>query len=838
MNLANICSTEKIVNKLKHFLSFLIPVSVVLFVMFLRGMWPFGDKSTLLWDMEIQYINIYNWYHNVLHGSSSLFYDFSKSLGGNMYGVFATYMSSPICLLVYFFSPEKMPQFITLATLLKIGLSGLAMNIYLTRRFDLSSNMIGMIFSVSYALMEYNVGLCSNLHFLDAMYMLPIVALGTYYLVKYNKKSLFIISVSYMIICNWYIGYMACFFIAFYFLFELIICEVGNRLYACVRFAYSAVLGALISSVTLIPSLMATTGGKAEVSVGYLLQGFHCDFFEPLKGLLLSSQANTSYESPAIYVGGFVLVIVLLGLFDTGIPMKTKITCISLVLVVYLSFSFVPLEVVWSALKKSYSFFFRNSFVFSFALVVTAATFYEKSRELTNKTGTICSVILMSCYGLYGHYRGFFPIRENVLYFILLLTYIFMIPDKNKGKGIKYVKTGLVTVLLLTELICNTDHAFERYRINCSEYFKYTSETNEIISKIQKKERDFYRLEKTFSEMDKRRGANRPVATEGLTYNYNAITHYSSLVDTNVNEFLFHTGYKNSDITQANYVDSNPVMDSLLGVRYLLSTHNEPLMEEVGDGIIHDEKVVIYENRRALKLITAVESGDYCDWNEDPFVTQQGIINAISGSDNNIFKRLDYRLQEGEGWIIDFKNNGPVYIYMDGDRKDIKLFVNDKFIQYYFTRFNNNVLCLGEYKEGDSIKITFEDSKDICSDHKLYAYMINIKDYEAFFEEYRKKTYNPDIINDTYVKYIYDNPEAAKLMLTIPYDAGWTVLLDEKEYEPQKAFDIFYLIDMPGGKHVLEMSYTPPFFKTGCVISLVGLLILTGIIIREKSLIR
>ncbi|MBR5376840.1 MAG: YfhO family protein, partial [Lachnospiraceae bacterium] len=134
---------------IKYTLSFFLPAGILLSVMFLKGMWPFGDRSMLLWDMEIQYINIYNWYHDVLHGNAHIFYDFSKSLGGNMFGVFASYLASPLCLLTWFFSPEKMTHFIAISTLIKTALSGLAMSIYLNRRFDLKPDAFNILFSVS-----------------------------------------------------------------------------------------------------------------------------------------------------------------------------------------------------------------------------------------------------------------------------------------------------------------------------------------------------------------------------------------------------------------------------------------------------------------------------------------------------------------------------------------------------------------------------------------------------------------------------------------------------------------------------------------------------------------
>ena len=99
-----------------YFAAFLLTLLILMISMAIDGMFPFGDNSVLKWDLEIQYIDIYAWFRNALHSSEGLFYSFSKSLGGNMFGVFSLYLGSPVNLLIYFFDVEDIPVFLTLAT--------------------------------------------------------------------------------------------------------------------------------------------------------------------------------------------------------------------------------------------------------------------------------------------------------------------------------------------------------------------------------------------------------------------------------------------------------------------------------------------------------------------------------------------------------------------------------------------------------------------------------------------------------------------------------------------------------------------------------------------------
>ena len=70
-----------------YFAAFLLTLLILMISMAIDGMFPFGDNSVLKWDLEIQYIDIYAWFRNALHSGEGLFYSFSKSLGGNMFGV-------------------------------------------------------------------------------------------------------------------------------------------------------------------------------------------------------------------------------------------------------------------------------------------------------------------------------------------------------------------------------------------------------------------------------------------------------------------------------------------------------------------------------------------------------------------------------------------------------------------------------------------------------------------------------------------------------------------------------------------------------------------------------
>jgi len=79
-----------------YLLSFFLPIFVLLAVLFLLKIFPFGNGSFLYWDGEIQYVNFYTYLKTVFTSNSNLFYSVSNLGGNNMFD-FAAYYN--------FFSP-------------------------------------------------------------------------------------------------------------------------------------------------------------------------------------------------------------------------------------------------------------------------------------------------------------------------------------------------------------------------------------------------------------------------------------------------------------------------------------------------------------------------------------------------------------------------------------------------------------------------------------------------------------------------------------------------------------------------------------------------------------
>ena len=74
------------------------------------------------------------------------------------------------------------------------------------------------------------------------------------------------------------------------------------------------------------------------------------------------------------------------------------------------------------------------------------------------------------------------------------------------------------------------------------------------------------------------------------------------------------------------------------------------------------------------------------------------------------------------------------------------------------------------------------------------------------------------------------------MFCSIPYDPGWTVLVDGKEVSTFAIKDALLGFDVPSGEHTIELSYTPAGFKLGTIISAVSIILIMAMYVVDKKM--
>lgn len=109
-------------------------------------------------------------------------------------------------------------------------------------------------------------------------------------------------------------------------------------------------------------------------------------------------------------------------------------------------------------------------------------------------------------------------------------------------------------------------------------------------------------------------------------------------------------------------------------------------------------------------------------------------------------------------------------------------------------------------------------------DEQFYALDLKV------LEEVSKKIKSLEIkelkIDNGIINCFVDGKEEDVLFLSVPYHKGWNVIRNGKTIKPDLFGNCMTLIPLENGKNVIEMHYSIPYFKEGCIISVLGLFLL------------
>lgn len=378
--------------------AFAIPFCVLLAAFAMRGIYPFGDVSVMLYDMPVQYAEYFGWLIQVLHGQGNLLYSNAAGLGGGMFSLFTYYLSSPFNLIAFFFTPETVPQLFSVLYLVKIPACAVGCLVLLRGRLlaaDAESwreartaaasapagrQALLVLFACAYALTSYVLGYASNIMWLDGVIMAPLAALGAYRLVQRRACGGLFATCACAIVFNWYTGYMVCLLCVLWFFYELARGRSlrGRRLRRCWLFAATMALAVGAGMVVLIPTALSLLGGKGTHAG---LASLACNTGlarNPLAvadlfciGTLpgITTQANL----PALTISALVLVGVGMFLANGAIGRRERIAGAAFALVMATSLVLTPVATIWSGFVPESSYTNRNGFAILLVMTMLAA---------------------------------------------------------------------------------------------------------------------------------------------------------------------------------------------------------------------------------------------------------------------------------------------------------------------------------------------------------------------------------------------------------------------------------------------------------------------------------
>ncbi len=883
---------------------FLIPLLIMWLIFIVRGVYPFGDKSVLVLDLNGQYVYFFEGMRDVLQGQSSPFYTWYRSLSGEFSGIYAYYVASPFTLLTLLFPKDGITEALLAITLLKCGSMGFTFGYYLhkTRR---STPLNVIMFSCMYSLSSYAFVQAMNTMWMDALIYLPLILLGLESLVDKGRFKMYTICLALCFIANFYIGFMVAIFVVLYFLYYYVshykMGDFPRFFFAFYKWAAFSVIAAAIAAVIILPTFYSLEFGKNDFSNPNFTFSAKFDFLEILTQMMPNSYDTVRPDGlPFIYCGTLSLLLLPAYFLTDKINGRQKIMSGIFLAAMVLSFTGSTIDIFWHGMQKPNWLNYRYSFMFCFLVLVFAydAFRYLKPHMYRTVLGTGAalagfSVIIQKLVNTEtGEYDWLYTKAEesggyepglilSVWFWLIMIGVLVGIMWAVTKKNSKAAPIILCCVVCLELFINGVYDMFKLhddvYYSTRTSYVQYFDRWRGITEDVQKSDISLYRMEKTsFRKVN-----------DNMTLRMRGISGSTSTLNQSVITLLNKMGYA-SKSHWSRYVGTNPVGDSLLGIKYVLTDkpqsmpkEYEQLLEQIdptSTDVTDPDKLYAYINNYALPMLYGVsddilkysfnaedEEGKLLDRTAPDILNK--IVSAMLGRDVQIYVpvKVDnvdtsgvreayaggythkkYALTEsgGKGYVeytFTMEDTSDIYIHFSSNYpRNTTLRIKDEdptdsressFVSKgsYLTNETHTILLLGEYEKGHEITVQLNLKENDLYIHanEDYIYYFDEEAFESAMKELSEcKLKVTDFDDDTIKGTINVTDGNTTVFSSIPYDEGWTVKVDGKKVELEKTLDSLLAFTVAPGEHTIEMNYVPQGFLIGAVASVFGIAIL------------
>jgi uncharacterized membrane protein YfhO len=863
-------------NKETLLIAFFLPLFIMTTIYAVMGVYPFGDNTLLTVDLGQQYVDFFSYYrHTLLSEPSALFYSFTKAIGGDMLGLWAYYLMSPFNL-IFLFSPQKLlPVAVTLLILLKIAFSSLTFAYLLIARFE-GKGLLVPTFSVSYALMGYVIVNQLNVMWLDGLVFLPLIVLGLERLIDGKKGVLYSLFLGIMLFSNYYIGFMICLFLGFYFLFAFskkdlsglpsLKSKAKDFIVQFSRFVFFSALGAGLSALLLLPTFYSLLGSKASYTNDMIDWSFAYPPAEILSKFYIGAfnfdQMPTGL--PNVFIGTLALLAFIYYFANEAFSKKERIVSLLLTVFFFLAMNVQFINKLWHAGQYPIWYPYRFSFTICFFFLLNGFRSLQKSKVFPLPLA--CSILVVSAVSaIYVIKKGFAflePAQVLASSILVVLFLIFLMLRENNYKWMPY----LLLFLTVAEMTANA--AIDLFRLGYVKYDQfndYQVVLADALKDIRMPKDDFYRIEKTFQ-----RSKN-----DSFQANYAGINHFSSTFEKEIPALFGSLGFPEGNGFVV-YSTGTLFTDALFGVKYQIQDKKLP-------EYIYDDKAIYqinrnatrpdlqkyalssetartttYENPYALSLAFGVSKSvlDLKLIDNQPILMQEQLLDAFTDQsstqpffalktfDSTVFQNVtsntaDYQnttyFKAAAGMVsrIEFQftpeTNNPYYLILDSgiDDKNANLYLNDVKLDYYKTYRNDQVINIASNQAGENVTFTIELIGDNIRIQDLKLYEFDQNSFEQVIADRQTEGMEISDFSQTHIEgTVHIKGDDQVLMTTIPYSEGWTVAIDGEPVETEKALDSLLAVPISQGEHQITFTYRTPYAIAGAAVSAASVLLL------------
>lgn len=713
----------------------------------------------------------------------------------------------PFTYILFIFGKSRIIYMFIYIVIIKIILSGLFFRMFIGK-YKLSS-YAKIVGAITYAFGGYMIVMGQNYVFGTIYVYLPLILLGFEMWLLDKRRWLLVLMLTLTALYFYYFFYMTAIFLGIYAIFRYFTIYNFKLKQFFIYISSLAGYGLLsmgLSAFFWMPSLALTFN---NLRMGSSIPAFSHMIFPDLKIVVTSLARLFGYDvlgGPMSYLGyyndyfqltlfsGILTIVLIPQVFSE--KKKRKKFIYGIFLLVLLALLFIPF---FPYMFNGFSdFTYRWTYVLHFALALflsIAIHNVDSENRFSYKILNVTMGLLLAIFVVVLIYIEALAGEPSLLRTINIFFEDYIFITIYASLMILFFRTRYKTFIkiIVLALVCFELVWFPQHFINdrlttdsdsVEKQLGYFDTTNKVVAYLNGIDSDIYRIDKSYDSVVSEYGRT-PSDNEAMAQGYRGLKSYNSNNQPNYIRFLHDAGIF---VKYPSYTPPKGARPQDLGKQQL------NYINGVGDRFL-------LQTFLGVKYYLAKNNVELPEYYK--YVTK---IDDITVYKNNNYLPL--------GFTFDSFITRNEFLKLDNSTKDIALLSflvidNSK----YFPEIkegSNSIPELQKIKSNEAIKSIITDRK---------------KDY------LQVTSYKEDKIEGR----INVNKKEV-LLLTIPFDQGWTAYVDGNKTNLLKVDSGLIGIKLNPGSHIINLRYFPPMMKFGIFISITTLFLYTLFMIFNKNI--
>lgn len=867
---------KKVNRKFVCLFAFLLPMLILAVVFVKIGIAPFGGRTILGADLMDTYYPFLTELRNKIRHGESLFYSWRISGGSNFWAIIGYYLSSPLNLPMLIIPARFLPEAFAFLAMFRLALASLFMSLWISSQFPKVRVGAVLAISVAYSFSGIMIAQLRTFMWLDAMILLPLLALGIWQIIHRKSAVVFVIALSLSLIGSFYTGFYNIIAISLLVpIFYLGAFKDDTRegaLRGALRILLYTLLSIGIASVIILPTAYAmgqTPAAKESIS---FWTDYKTDFlfFDFVSRFLYKTTPEYVAHLPNVYCSVLILFILPLFWANKRIRFSERFMATGGVLIMFFIMTGRPSDYLFNGLHFTQNSHYRYSYIVVFLMLFIALRLLE-SFEGVMPGHFVVSVVGVAVYLMIYKQVNSEINNDKVIYaaFSFVFAYALLMYLALKKPRFESVAFALLLAVMVIELFSST--LFSMTESGAVDPFIDRKAMENTV--IANPTAPSVAMENTLSHyvFD----ADPSILNPGALYQLHSLQGAHALISGSQVKLMNQLGM---DARKPNYV--GPLLE-LLGVRYrieaqrnidnrllertltaktslnrtnsgdLLTMPFDWIESEIGTGNIYamaipdESSIVSDENLSGPALANA-------------FAEQIGLPGAYVALETDFlraynstysFEKKAYNVTTTGRTEIEFMPilidpTQEVYVYVDTASFDVSVTITDLEDQPISRSdvcddVSGTIRC-GTLSDPQNTKMRVSIIIDDAVPGILDVQCVT--ENPIFLEalQLRQETHGAQTktIDDRHISLNFDSSVQGSVVVFIPYDSGWQIQAQGQIISTQSAYSALMAFVLPQGVTSVHFEYTSPYFRAGAVMSFISLLAVLTLIFFDPWTVR